>query len=139
MVFSGYPPIRAQICLVVRRCLFSRCGSVQSVLGAGSSRLNPPPAGFSCEVSFTCCAVIGRRLGELALQEDSGDTEALLLVDRLPQNVVIGHEVKARLLEELSQELCEQTGRRQLKGRSLNLLFLSAVSECWRQRNGLQK
>lgn len=55
--------------------------------------------------SFTCCAVIGWWLGELALQEDSGDREALLLVDRLPQDVVIGHGLKARLLEQLSQEL----------------------------------
>lgn len=55
--------------------------------------------------SFACRAVIGRRLDEFALQEDSGDTEALLLVDRLPQDVVISHRVKARPLEQLSQEL----------------------------------
>ena len=43
--------------------------------------------------------------GEPALQEDPGDTEPFLLVDRLSQDVVVSSWLVARLLEQLSQEL----------------------------------
>lgn len=50
-------------------------------------------------------SVIGWWLSEFALQEHSGDTKPLLLVDRLSQNVVVGDRMKARLLKQLGQEL----------------------------------
>lgn len=50
-------------------------------------------------------------LGEFALQEHSGNTKPLLLVDRLSQDVVVGNGMEARLLKQLSQELWKQTQR----------------------------
>lgn len=47
--------------------------------------------------------------GEFALQEHSGNTKPLLLVDRLSQDVVVSDRLEARLLKHLRQELWKQT------------------------------
>lgn len=44
-------------------------------------------------------------LGEFALQKHSGNTKALLLVDRLSQDVVVGNRLEAGAGKQLGQEL----------------------------------
>lgn len=51
------------------------------------------------------------QLCELALQEHSGNTKSLLLVDRLSQDVVVSDTLEARLLTQLGQKLWKQKQR----------------------------
>lgn len=51
------------------------------------------------------------QLCELALQEHSGNTKSLLLVERLSQDVVVSDTLEARLLTQLAQKLWKRKQR----------------------------
>lgn len=70
---------------------------------------------FQCYVLPNLCRSVRRQtqssalwFHKFALQEHSGYTKSLLLVDSLSKNIVIRNALEARLLKQLSQELWGQ-------------------------------
>lgn len=106
--------------------------------GTWSFLCHPISAGhFSlCRGHITLGALCCVGPGEFALQEHSGNTQSLLLVDGFSQDVVISYRLEACFFKELTQKLWKQTKQQsktlfRKKESSRRKIWMNKYEELW--------